>query len=255
MPVESASTALSNKWLVVAACAAALACPPVSAGVVERGYLPLSDGTLLGYTVTRPDAPGRYPVLLKYDPYAAGVFSDPTWNEAGYVTLGVNMRGTGCSQGVFPPLRADVWGADGAEVVAWAAAQSWSSGAVGMIGYSFTGVSQLATAAFAGPALKAITPGNVFLDFYRDSIYPGGIHNGWIPAWILVGRGFVVGAASVLHAPSDPACAQGMLLAQPGDMAQSADTQLHPYDDAYWAAQPEAFLDRVQVPVLGCVNW
>lgn len=248
-------TVRNRSWQRVLAWTLALGCAPAAASVVEHGYLPLADGTLLGYTVTRPEAPGRYPVLLKYDPYAAGVYSDPSWNDAGYVTLGVNMRGTGCSQGEFSPLRADVWGADGAEVAEWAARQAWSSGAVGMIGYSFTGVSQLATAAFAGPALKAITPGNVFLDFYRDSIYPGGIHNGWIPAWILLGRGFVVGAPAVQHAPSDPACAQGMLLAQPGDMAQSGDTQLHPYDDAYWATQPDAFIDRVRVPVLGCVNW
>jgi uncharacterized protein len=228
---------------------------PAAASRVEHGYLTLSDGTLLNYTVTRPEGTDRHPVLLKYDPYAAGVYSDPSWNEAGYIVLGVNMRGTGCSQGVFQPLRADVWGADGAEVVAWAAAQPWSSGAVGMIGYSFTGVSQLATAAFAGPALKAITPGNVFLDFYRDSIYPGGIHNGWIPAWIAAGRQFVVGADTVRHAPADPLCAPHVLQSQPPAAAQALDTQQHPYDDAYWATQPAAFLDRARIPVLGCVNW
>lgn len=155
---------------------------PAAASVVERGYLPLSDGTLLNYTVTRPDGAGIYPVLITYDGYGAGSSSDPSWNDAGYIMLGVNMRGTGCSQGSFDPLRAEIWGADGGEIVDWAAQQPWSTGSVGMFGYSFTGVSQLATAAFSGPALKAIAPGNVFLDFYRDSIYLGGIHNGWIPA-------------------------------------------------------------------------
>lgn len=229
--------------------------PALAASLVERGYLPLSDGTQLHYTVTRPEVPGRYPVLVTYDGYAAGVFSDPSWNEAGYIVLGVNMRGSGCSEGVFHPLRADVWGADGAEVVDWAAAQGWSSGAVGMIGYSFTGVSQLATAAFAGSALKAITPGNVFLDFYRDSIYPGGIHNGWIPAWIGAGRQFVVGSAAALHAQNDPQCAQNLAASQAQAATQTLDTQAHPFDDSFWDTQPEAFLDRVKIPVLGCVNW
>jgi predicted acyl esterase len=88
-----------------------------SASVVEHGYLPLSDGTRLSYTLTRPSVEGRFPVVLKYDPYGAGTTSDPTWNDSGYAMLGVNFRGTGCSQGAFRPLRADIWGRDGAEVV------------------------------------------------------------------------------------------------------------------------------------------
>lgn len=226
-----------------------------AASIVESGYLSLADGTQLHYTVTRPEGDARYPVLLKYDGYDAGVFSDPSWNEAGYVTLGVNMRGTGCSDGVFHPLRADEWGGDGGEIVAWAAQQPWSNGSVGMIGYSFTGVSQLATAAFAGPALKAIAPGNVFLDFYRDSIYPGGIHNGWIPLWIAAGRQFVVGVDTTTQLPRDPQCLQHMLLAQSQAALQAADTQAHAYRDEFWAMQPETYLDRVRIPVLGCINW
>ncbi len=239
----------------VAVAAFVLAAPAQAASHVERGYLPLSDGTQLHYTLTRPDGAGRHPVLLKYDGYDAGVYSDPSWNESGYITLGVNFRGTGCSQGVFGPLRADQWGADGAEVVDWAARQPWSSGSVGMIGYSFTGVSQVATAAFAGPALKAIAPGNVFLDFYRDSIYPGGIHNGWIPLWIAAGRQFVVGSDTVTTIPPDPQCLLNMAPSQAQAAAQAADTQLHSFVDDYWSTQPASYLDRVSIPVLGCVNW
>ena len=90
--------------------------------------------------------------------------------------------------------RGDIWGRDGGEVVAWAAKQAWSDGSIGMLGFSFTGTSQIATAAYAGPALKAIMPGNVFPDLYRDLSYPGGVYNSLDPAWILAGRQFVVGA-------------------------------------------------------------
>jgi predicted acyl esterase len=38
--------------------------------------------------------------------------------------------------------------------------------------------------------------------------------------------------------------------------SQTADTFLHPFlDDDYWSTQPARLLDRVDVPVLGCVNW
>ncbi len=223
--------------------------------VVEHGYLPLADGTRLNYTLTLPSREGRYPILLKYDPYDSGAFSDPTWSESGYGTLGVNMRGTGCSQGEFHPVRSDIWGADGAEVVAWAAKQSWSDGNLGMIGYSFTGTSQLATAAFAGPALKAIAPGNVFPDLYRDMIYPGGIYNSWISIWIAA-RNYVLGAAAVVQVVGDAQCA-GHLVGQvvPNEL-QTLDPLLHPdRDDAYWSHEPSDLLDRVHLPVLGCVNW
>jgi putative CocE/NonD family hydrolase len=224
------------------------------ASVVEHGYLPLPDGTRLNYTLTRPSAAGRFPVVLKYDPYIAGVTSEAWWNDSGYAMLGVNFRGTGCSAGAFEPLRTDIWGKDGADVVAWAAKQPWSDGNVGMIGYSFTGVSQLATTVYAGPALKAITPGNVFPDFYRDMIYPGGIHNAWIPGWIAI-RNFLLGSEAVQRAASDPECAANQAQQAVPNESQSAGTALHPYLDDFWSTQPESFMDRVHIPVLGCVNW
>ena len=227
-----------------------------NASVVEHGYLPLSDGTQLSYTLTRPSATGRFPVVLKYDPYSAGVTSEAWWNDSGYAMLGVNFRGTGCSQGAFQPLRTDIWGKDGAHVVDWAVKQPWSDGNIGMIGYSFTGVSQLATAAFAGPALKAITPGNVFPDFYRDMIYPGGIHNAWIAGWIAI-RNFLpgLGGEAFQYAASDPQCAANQAQQAAPDESQTPGTALHPYFDDYWSTEPETFMKRVHIPVLGCVNW
>jgi hypothetical protein len=224
------------------------------AAVVTHGYLPLSDGTRLNYTLTLPSATGRFPVLLEYDPYAAGVTSDASWNRYGYAMLGVNFRGTGCSEGSFQPLRGDIWGRDGAQVVAWAARQRWSDGKLGMIGFSFTGVSQLATAAYAGPALKAITPENVFPDLYRDIVYPGGIYNSWITAWI-AGRNLVLGAPVLEQAPSDPQCGPSQAEQAGPDESQMAIVAGNPYIDGAWAEQPENLLSRVHVPVLGCVDW
>jgi putative CocE/NonD family hydrolase len=226
-----------------------------AASVVERGYLPLKDGTMLNYTLTLPKPDGRYPVVLQYGPYAEGVMSDPTWNDSGYAMLGVNMRGTGCSQGTFHMVRADIWGADGGEVVDWAARQPWSDGNIGMLGFSFTGTSQIATAAHAGPALKAIMPGNVFPDLYRDISYPGGVYNALDPAWIVAGRQFVVGPAAAQQGATDPTCdaneAQQLV---PND-SQTADTTLHPFRDSYWTNDPASLMSRVHIPILGCINW
>jgi predicted acyl esterase len=223
--------------------------------VVTRGYVPLKDGTRLGYTLTLPKAEGHYPIVLQYDPYAAGAASDPTWNTSGYAMLGVNFRGTGCSQGVFNMTRADIWGADGGEVVDWAAKQAWSDGNIAMLGFSFTGTSQIATAAYAGPALKAIMPGNIFPDLYRDISYPGGVFNLLDPAWIIAGRQIVVGGSAITQGLSDPACDLNEVQALVPDDAQTLDTTLHPFRDSYWTRDPASMFSKVHVPVLGCVNW
>lgn len=231
-----------------------LAPASAQAVVVKHGYLPLPDHTQLNYTLTLPSATGSYPVLLEYDPYAAGVTSDTSWAPDGYAMLGVNFRGTGCSQGSFQPLRGDIWGKDGADVVAWAARQPWSDGKLGMIGYSFTGVSQLATAEYAGPALKAITPENVFPDLYRDIVYPGGIYVSWISGWI-AGRNEILGAPVLESSATDPMCDTGQATQAGPDETQVAVVAGNPYLNGAWANQPESFLSRIRVPVLGCVDW
>jgi putative CocE/NonD family hydrolase len=249
---------VANARLLKLAAAGLIAFLPAAsarATVVEHGYLPLKDGTELNYTLTLPKAQGRFPIVLQYDPYAAGVTSDPTWNDSGYAMLGVNFRGTGCSQGTFQTTRADTWGPDGAEVVKWAARQPWSDGNIAMLGFSFTGTSQIATAAYAGSALKAIMPGNVFPDLYRDIIYPGGIYNSWIAAWVLAGRQFVVGAAAVEQGVTDPSCDADMAHQAAPNESQGLDTALHPFRDDYWAHDPATLTGRVHIPVLGCVNW
>src|SRR5436309_1553433 len=98
----------------------------------------------------------------------------PRLLQRGYAVLGVSVRGTGCSEGVFDPF-ALTMGRDGADAVEWAARQPWSDGRVGMFGVSFGGITQLLTAADRPPHLRAIAPDSATSDLYRDVVYPGGI--------------------------------------------------------------------------------
>jgi hypothetical protein len=123
-----------------------------------------------------------------------------------------------------------------------------------MIGFSFTGVSQLATAEYAGPALKAITPENVFPDLYRDIVYPGGIYQSWITAWI-AGRDVSLGLPALQQSGTDPMCDASQARQSAPDEAQMAVVAGNPYIDGAWATEPQNFLGRVRVPVLGCVDW
>lgn len=241
---------------VVLAAALGMPTPAVASGaVVKGGYLTLSDGTQLRYTVSLPSATGRFPVILEYDPYVSGVTSNTDFAPDGYAFLGVNFRGTGCSTGTFEPLRSDIWGQDGASVVDWASRQSWSDGNIGMFGGSFTGTSQLATAEYAGPALKAIMPWQVFPDFYRSLVYPGGIFNSWIFDWVNGGRQVVLGTNNFEQLPNDPQCAVGETEQTPPNESGGADIALHPYNDSFWATEPSTLSDRIRIPVLGCATW
>src|SRR5712672_128738 len=104
------------------------------AAVQATGYITMSDGVKLRYAVELPAAAGRFPVALKYDGYCEGTnpmgcngtTDSSALLAAGYAVLGVNVRGTGCSEGQFD-LRSPVESTDGATVVEWAARQPWST--------------------------------------------------------------------------------------------------------------------------------
>jgi putative CocE/NonD family hydrolase len=153
------------------------------------GYLTAQDGIQLRYSVLLPKGSGRFPVLINYSGYDAGSIGGPSYLrndttmsasldrtlvEHGYAVMGVNARGTGCSEGQFEYLRPS-YGEDGRDAVEFAAGQPWSNGAIGMVNWSWAGMSQLATASERPPHLKAIAPGMVFPDPRLDNFAPGGV--------------------------------------------------------------------------------
>ncbi len=156
------------------------------------GYLPTRDGTLLSVDVSFPVLAGEgpWPVVVNYSGYDP---SDPgglprealAYHYLGYVVVGVNMRGTGCSGGAFDYFEPAQL-TDGYDVIETLAGQSWSNGDVGMVGISYSGISQLYVASTNPPHLDAITPLSPYSDAYRGILYPGGIRNeGFAREWAL----------------------------------------------------------------------
>ena len=84
------------------------------------------------------------------------------------------MRGTGASEGTFIVLD-DREARDGYLVVEWAARQQWSSGSVGVTGFSYMGASATHTAEVRPPSLKAIFNGGSPTDVYREFFAAGGV--------------------------------------------------------------------------------
>jgi uncharacterized protein len=234
------------------------------------GYVRARDGVELRYSVLLPKGRGPFPVIINYsgyDPGAIGGYSyqhnntamsnalDASLLERGYAVLGVNARGTGCSEGVFDFL-GPRYGMDGADVVEWVSRQSWSNGLIGMANWSWAGMSQIATASEQPAHLKAIAPGMALTDPRLDSWALGGVPSpGFITGWWMFLHSRWLAVRSSAEAEHDQRClAQVERNYQSG---QNPDVNLptaltrHPLRDEW--IQDRTILDkaqRIEVPVL-----
>jgi uncharacterized protein len=252
------------------------------------GYLTTRDGTRLSVFVALPGPPedGPYPVLVNYSGYDPSqpvgaldfggfdlsflcgdfpVLCDaPNAPEAliagvlGFATVGVNMRGTGCSGGAydfFEPLQL----LDGYDIIETVAAQEWAD-KVGMVGISFPGISQLFVASTHPPHLAAITPLAV-ISGVDTTMNPGGIINdGFAVEW---GQQVLDRADPYGHGweqakvdDGDLLCEENQLLhSQKVDIIEKAYT--HPfYEPAiYDPLNPRSFVGEIEVPVFTSGAW
>jgi putative CocE/NonD family hydrolase len=237
---------------------------PAEPLVREQGYLTMADGTQLAYTVVRPPGPGPYPTLFEYSGYDPGREPDAGYirqfveEDGGYAYLGVNLRGTGCSEGTFDFFQPQE-AVDGAAVIAWVRQQPWSDGLVGMIGKSYPGITQLFVAAQQPPGLAAIAPGHFFADAYRDVARPGGIANhGFATLWSFVGRPSYEFQSSPQYVlAGDLGCLNGTTSELRG-LPTNPYVQLlqHEWDDALVRERsPITYVDDIDVPMLASLAW
>lgn len=147
--------------------------------------IPLPDGTRLSAKVWMPKQAetSPLPAILEYLPYRK---SDGTtvrdtpmhlhYAKYGYVSIRVDRRGCGDSEGLFDDEYSEEELQDGEEIIAWIAAQDWCNGRVGIQGISWGGFNGVQLAARQPPALKAVITIGTTVDRYADDIhYKGGI--------------------------------------------------------------------------------
>ncbi len=157
---------------------------PYGSTLISNVRVPMDDGVVLSATLTYPTDPtsgqraaGTFPVILMQNPYS----DEPNLNlvRHGYIFAAVRPRGSGPSGGEMEFLSARDT-TDGVSLVQWAAYRlDGSNGVVGGYGCSYTGFTQLATAAAVGPGspLKAIIPACSGGDWIRESHLVAGIPN------------------------------------------------------------------------------
>ncbi len=158
--------------------------------VRERNVMvPMRDGVRLAADIVRPEAPGRYPVLVTRGPYGKDGYVDnrdhSMWffSQRGYVVVSQDCRARFESEGEgYNPLFQEV--RDGYDTVEWAARQPWSNGRVGTTGQSYLGATQytLATNNPLPPHLQAMAPVSASSDFHQSWVYHtgGAMEWGWM---------------------------------------------------------------------------
>jgi predicted acyl esterase len=262
--------------------------------------VPMDDGVELRADVFLPDdgpgelaGPGAWPALLSCGPYGKGLaFQDgyPTawqtlvgehpevlegstgryqnwevvdpekWVVEGYAVVRVDSRGCGRSPGRvdhFSRREVD----DHVACIAWAAAQQWCDGAVGLSGVSYYAMAQWQVAARRPPALKALCIWEGAADFYRDATHHGGVLSTFWEHWydkqvkgVQHGRGE--------HGPRHPVT--GLAACGPETLTEAelaanrvdfgAEIRAHPFLDDYHRERTAVWSD-IEVPLLSSGNW
>jgi uncharacterized protein len=138
----------------------------------------MPDGVRLSARLWRPAGGGRVPAVVEMIPYrkrdgtAARDEAIHPWIAAqGYACLRVDLRGCGDSEGVLTDEYTPQELEDACAVIAWAAAQGWCTGAVGMMGKSWGAFNALQVAALQPSALKAVIAVCGTVDRFGEDIH------------------------------------------------------------------------------------
>jgi len=253
-------------------------------GMITETNVParMRDGTVLYADVYRPDAEGRFPVLLLRLPYGKQFISDFGDHEffvpRGYVVVIQDGRGRFESEGEYYALINEAQ--DGYDTVEWCASLPWSNGRVGTIGQSYLGATQYLTATARPPHLVCAVPVSASADFHRSWVYHtgGAFVLGWqIPYAIFLARNTIdrKGLKDTLWPrireqlerpvnfanPFTPEAYRHLPLSDWGEMLADVAPYLrdylsHPDDGPYWwSINVERQHRNIDIPMLHVSSW
>lgn len=268
--------------------------PEYDALVIERDIVvSMRDGVNVLVDVYRPDAPGKFPVLLAFAAHSKEIQgtefpetfpSQPSWStlwvghmeagdtrffvSRGYIHVIGSPRGTGKSGDGGSRL----W--DSCDVLAWIAEQPWCNGEIGMVGIGAFASEQFHAARQRPPHLKAIFPYDprgaygAFGGFREE--YPGGVMHAfrYLQDHFSGAHG-AKGAPGSLTPAREALWREAMnnpdyrmyphlfhLLGLKGQhMPRVFDVLLDPYDDENNVGQGEIEAQSIDIPVYTGAGW
>ena len=257
---------------------------PLQPGI---NYITMRDGIQLAVAVRLPDgktmADGPFPTVVEFSGYTTAAphslidaylgrsghsLSDPLLPSSstaagslfapamGFAAVSIQMRGSGCSGGAYD-LFGPTLATDGYDAIERIGRQSWVlNHKVGMVGISYSGISQFAVAGLRPPHLAAIAPMSPTDDLFSTGA-PGGIRNtgfaaGWIAERVHDARPSPNGQSWVPAqiTAGDTVCAANQLF---HNQAQDVNAILESHTDRtaslYDVRSPLVWASRISVPV------
>jgi len=243
---------------------------------IERGVeVKMRDGVVLRGDIFRPDADGKFPVLLQRTPYRRSVWgyaADFAQRAAsrGYVVFLQDVRGRYTSDGDWYPFihEAD----DGYDTIEWIAAQPYSNGKVGMFGGSYVGATQVLAAVAHPPHLAGICPVVTASNYHDGWTYQGGAFEQWFDESWTSGLAQETVLHQIERMPSSPEAVNVLPLAKypvfntnPASAVNAATAVVAPYfldwlahtnyDDYWKRLSIEDHHADIRVPALHMGAW
>ncbi|MGO9645233.1 MAG: CocE/NonD family hydrolase [Candidatus Bathyarchaeia archaeon] len=154
----------------------------------------MRDGVKLSSDLYRPDAKGKFPVILTRSPYMTVEGFQKRFSEEakffarhGYVFVIQDCRGKNDSEGTFHPFFDDP--TDGFDTLNWCAKQEWSNGELGTIGASYQAWNQWAAATLNPPNLRAMVSIVALPDPVLNVPFQNGALVLWMAEWMAMVEG------------------------------------------------------------------
>src|SRR5438874_3705832 len=174
VPMQRNKSAVATAMLVLSFTSCAFAADQYAV-IYERGVaVKMRDGVTLRADIFRPNAEGKFPVLLQRTPYNKdnGVGFGIKAAAHGYIVIFQDVRGRYASEGDWYVFKNEP--NDGYDTVEWAADLPYSDGRVGMFGGSYVGATQMLAAIAHPPHLAGICPVVTASNYHENWTYTGG---------------------------------------------------------------------------------
>jgi putative CocE/NonD family hydrolase len=225
----------------------------------------MRDGTKLRADIYRPNAEGKFPVLLVRTPYDKTNEMEFSVKAAGrgYVVVAQDVRGRFQSEGEWYPFKYE--SQDGYDTVEWAAALPYANGKVGMFGGSYVGATQYLAAIAKPPHLAGICANYTASNYHDGWTYQGGAFEQWFnESWTTglaentMHRRVDAGQNPVAWTQKLPLTSYPVLEAPSaaGLAPYFTDWLAHPNYDDYWKVWSiEDHYAQIQVPVFSFGAW
>ncbi len=234
--------------------------------------VPMRDGVRLSTDVYRPDAPGRFPVILERTPYDnnSSFRAGMRYAGRGYVYVTQDVRGRYDSEGEWTPFVNEAQ--DGYDTQEWAGIQPWSAGKICTTGGSYVGATQWLPAPLHNKHLTCMVPQVAPPSFFKNIPYENGVPMMFGAQWMLWMQGHTMQTrgSSLLEVFSDAfynelydwARIKNKLPMIDIDNAAGYDSpwwddwMRHDSNDEFWKRTDyQAHYDQIDVPVFHIAGW